>query len=107
MLNEYGWGGYLIGKFRGGVKVFIDGRADFYEYAGVLQDYVDLMELHANTPLLLAKYRIRSAFIRTDSSLATYLSAVPGWKLRYRDPLASVFVFTGEYPGPPERRSGR
>ena len=107
MLNEYAWGGYLIGQFRGGVKVFIDGRADFYEYAGVLQDYVDLMDLHANTPLLLAKYRIRSAFIRTDSSLATYLSAVPGWKLRYRDPLASVFVFTAEYPEPPERRSGR
>jgi len=107
MLNEYGWGGYLIGKFRGGVKVFIDGRADFYEYAGVLQDYVSLMELHADTPLLLAKYRVRSAFIRTDSALATYLSAVPGWKLRYSDPLASVFVFTGEYPEPKATPPGR
>lgn len=96
VLNEYGWGGYLIGKYRGKVKVFIDGRADLYEYAGVLQDYIDLMDLKADAPLILAKYHVRSAFIRTDCPLTTYLSAAPGWRKVYQDKLATIFVFEAE-----------
>lgn len=98
MFNEYGWGGYLIWTFGTSHPVFIDGRCDIYEYGGVFGDYLDITRLHADTPLLLAKYNIRSAFIQPDSILATYLKAVPGWKLVYQDKIAAIFVHTGAYP---------
>lgn len=104
MMNFYGWGGYLIWTFGNAHgsshPVFIDGRADIYEYGGVLKDYMDLMGLSPNTPLLLAKYNIRSVFIPPDSSLSTYLKVVPGWSLVYQDKIADIFVFRGSYPTP-------
>src|SRR5207253_3673396 len=44
MLNFYLWGGYL-GWNDNDRKVFIDSRVDIFEYAGVLKDYIDLLEL--------------------------------------------------------------
>jgi hypothetical protein len=98
MFNEYGWGGYLIWTFGTSRPVFIDGRADLYEYAGVFKDYLDISRLKADTPFLLEKYHIRSAFVESNSILATYLKVAPGWSLVYQDKLASIFVFRGQYP---------
>ena len=39
MFNDYSYGGYLIWQLGPQQKVFIDGRADMYEYSGVFQDY--------------------------------------------------------------------
>jgi hypothetical protein len=109
MLNDYGFGGFLIwtyGTPQGTTRpVFIDGRADIYEYGGVLRDYLDIMGLKNDTPELLAKYRLRSALIRSDSSLATYLKVLPGWSLVYADKLADIFVFHGKYPNPSSGKS--
>ncbi len=102
MFNDYGWGGYLIwtyGTTRGTTHpVFIDGRADIYEYGGVLRDYLNIEKIANDTPELLAKYQIRSALISSKSSLATYLKALPGWKLVFANKLADIFVFQGSYP---------
>lgn len=97
MLNEYGWGGYLIWK-NPGHKVFIDGRADVYEYAGVLSDYLDLMRLKPNATFVVEKYGIRSCLIMRDSPLATMLAAIPGWSRVYQDELSAVFVRTPAKP---------
>jgi hypothetical protein len=105
MMNEYGWGGYLIWTFGTSRPVFIDGRCDIYEYAGVFGDYLDMTRLKPDTPLLLAKYKLRSVFIPAKSILATYLSAAPGWKRVYQDKIAAIFVFQGAYPKAPPRQS--
>jgi hypothetical protein len=102
MFNDYGWGGYMIwsfGNLHGSSRpVFIDGRCDIYEYAGVFRDYLDISRLKADTPMLLAKYDIRSVFTNGASILATYLRATPGWTEIYRGKVASIFVFHGSYP---------
>ena len=49
LLNEYGWGGYLIWSLGPQQKVFIDGRADIYEYAGVLPDYISMTRMESST----------------------------------------------------------
>ncbi len=104
MLNYYGWGGYLIWTFGtthgSSLPVFIDGRADIYEYGGVLADYMDLVELRPDTPEVFAKYNFRSAFLPSDNPLSTYLKAVPGWSLAYQGKYADIFVFHGSYPTP-------
>lgn len=90
--NQYGWGGYLIYTPNYPRKVFVDGRADFYERAGVLTDYLDIREVKANTLFLLRKYNIQSCLIYQNAPLGTMLAALPDWKEVYKDKVAAVFV---------------
>ena len=86
------WGGYLIEKLEPQQKVFIDGRADLYEAAGVLSDYLRIVSLAPNTPFLLRKYHVRSCLIRPGSPLATLLGQLPDWHRVYSDGISVIFV---------------
>ena len=90
------WGGYLIWRLDPQQKVFIDGRADLYEAAGVLTDYLRVMELSKDLPFLLKKYHVRSCLIEPNSPLAVYLAATPGWDRVYSDDLSALFVLRKE-----------
>jgi len=92
MLNEYGWGGYLIWAFGPEHKVFIDGRADIYEYAGVLSDYMKITLMDPEAVRLLRKYGIESCLVTRKAPLATLLSALPDWERIYSDELAALYV---------------
>lgn len=91
-LNEYGWGGYLIYARDYHRKVFVDGRADFYERAGVLSDYFNIMDIKPDALFLLRKYNIQSCLIHQNAPLGTVLAALPDWKEVYKDKLAAIFV---------------
>ena len=61
MVNYYLWGGYLEWNDPA-VKVFIDSRVDIFEYAGVLQDYLDLLgsdSLVRRLDPVMQKYNVR------------------------------------------------
>lgn len=92
VFNEYGFGGYLIWQLGPQYKVFIDGRADMYEYSGVFQDYMSIINLSSDTLSLLRRYDIRSCLIERKSALATLLAASPDWKRTYADDLSVIFV---------------
>jgi len=94
MFNEYGYGGYLIWQLGPQHKVFIDGRADMYEYSGVFQDYMHIANLNSDALSLLGKYGIQSCLISRKNSLATLLAASPEWKQAYRDEFSTIFVRT-------------
>lgn len=92
MFNEYGWGGYLIWKLGPEHKVFIDGRADIYEYAGVLSDYLRIARLDADTLFLLRKYDVQACLLERKAPLATLLAALPDWERVYTDKLSALYV---------------
>ncbi len=92
MLNEYTWGGYLIWAHAPKNMIFIDGRADVYEYGGILSDYMSIMRLEPNALQLLKKHDIEALLIRQDSPVGTALGAMPGWQRVYQDRLAAVYV---------------
>ena len=92
MFNEYTYGGYLIWQLGGKQKVFIDGRADMYEYSGVFQDYMRIVNLDRDALALLSKYDIQSCLIKRKSAFATLLAASPDWKQTYADDLSVIFV---------------
>jgi hypothetical protein len=92
MFNEYSYGGYLIWQLGPQQKVFIDGRADMYEYTGVFQDYVRIVNLDRDALSLLDKYGIHSCLIKRNSAIATLLAASPNWKQTYADDLSVIFV---------------
>jgi hypothetical protein len=92
MLNEYAWGGYLIRAAGPEHKVFIDGRADLYEYAGVLSDWLDLSRLAPNTPFLLRKYEVGACLLGREERLGTFLASQPDWEKVYSDELSVLLV---------------
>ena len=95
MFNDYTYGGYLIWQLGPQQKVFIDGRADMYEYSGVFQDYVRIVNLDRDALSLLGKYDIQSCLIKRKSALATLLAASPDWKQTYADDLSVNFRAVG------------
>ncbi|MFY9585685.1 MAG: hypothetical protein WAR21_14450 [Candidatus Acidiferrales bacterium] len=100
MLNEYGWGGYLIWAFGREHKVFIDGRADIYEYAGVLSDYIKITHMDPEALLLLRKYGIEACLVTRKAPLATLLAALPNWERIYSDELATLYVHKRRHLAP-------
>ena len=92
MFNNYGYGGYLIWQLDGQNKVFIDGRADIYERAGVLGDYMKIVRLGIATPYLLDAYGIQSCLIESGEPLRTLLENSPAWRRAYSDNVSALYV---------------
>ena len=96
VLNFYLWGGYL-GWHDQQLKDFIDSRVDIFEYAGVLNDYLDLLgadDLQHRPDMILDKYHIRYVlFPSSDSTnplhnagkLVYVLKHDSHWKVTYQD----------------------
>jgi hypothetical protein len=92
VFNEYGWGGYLIWAGRPKNSIFIDGRADIYEFEGVLSDYLSIIRMESNALQLLKKYDVEACLISRDEPLGTALAAIPGWERVYQDRVAALYV---------------
>jgi hypothetical protein len=92
MFNPDYWGSYLIRNLGREHKIFIDGRSQLFEDAGVFQDSLRIGDVDRDTPILLRKYRLDACLTYHWGSLATYLSALPDWKQVYQDDLAVIFV---------------
>ncbi len=92
MFNYYGYGGYLVWSRGPAHQVFIDGRGDLYENAGVLSDYLQIMAVEPPALHLLDKYKIQSCLIPRDAPLAAVLSALSEWKQVYADKNTVLFT---------------
>lgn len=92
MFNEDTWGGYLIWSRGPDPKVFIDGRADIYEYGGVLADCVRIIQLDPQTFLLLQKYGIKACLLHRNTPLGILLAASPEWQRVYEDRISTIFA---------------
>lgn len=90
LFNDYRWGSYLIWALGPSHKVFIDGRTDLYESAGILSDYVEIAGL--NNPLeRLRKYGVVACLIEPGTPLADFLESQPNWEVAYRDEGSVLF----------------
>ena len=99
MFNDENWGGFLIWSLAPEHKVFMDGRLDIYEYAGVLADYVSIMRVEQNFPMLLRKYGIGACLLRRDAPLVGSLAASRDWEKAYEDDYSVIFLRTGDVTG--------
>lgn len=102
------WGDYLIYRLYPNVRVFTDGRSDFY--GGKFgADFLRLMRGDWRWERLLDQYRIENVLLPADLGLASTLKESPRWRLVYDDGVANVFhrgeaPATGPgLPGPPPR----
>src|SRR5204863_6891431 len=96
VLNFYLWGGYL-GWHDPNIKVFVDSRVDIFEYAGVLQAYLDFLRTDAvqrRPDALIEKYKIEYVLFPPSEStnplhaageLVYVLEHDPHWRTLYKD----------------------
>lgn len=84
------WGDYLIYRLYPKVRVFVDGRSDFY---GSRFDrvFLDLMQARHGWEGHLEQYRIRTVLLPVDAPLAAVLKLSPRWRVVYDDGMAIVF----------------
>ena len=92
VLTHYLWGGYLDWNDRN-LRVFIDSRVDIFEYAGVLQDYLEVLGLKKSNEIL-DKYKIQYVFFPPDEPLTYILEHDPAWKIIYSDKVSVLLQRT-------------
>ncbi len=93
MLNDYIFGGYLIWAAPEH-PVFVDGRADIMEWAGVLEKFGDWATLQVAPKTLLDQYNIQFCILTSQSPMIRVLPLLPDWNLAYSDKNAVIFVRT-------------
>jgi hypothetical protein len=98
MLNSYDYGGYLIWALPQ-QPVFIDGRADLFEWAGVLGEFSKWATLQSDPNELLDKYHVDFCLLERKSPMVTVLRLLPGWKEVYSDNV-SVILMRSAPPSP-------
>ena len=85
------WGGYLIYRMYPERKVIIDDRHDLYG-AERIRQYLVLKQGEPDWRKLLEQWRIRTAVLPADSTLANLLRELPQeWRTAYEDKVAVVF----------------
>jgi len=91
MLNDYDWGGYLIWEMPE-KKVFIDTRADVFDWTGVFSEYKAWIMLEEPPAKLLDKYGIRFCLLQRGQALTFVIPYLPGWRQVYQDELSVIFA---------------
>jgi hypothetical protein len=84
------WGGYLIYRAWPAIKVFNDGRTDFYGPAFV-KEGLRAWQAAPDWSDILARNRVNAALLPVDSALASVLRERRDWKLVYQDQVAVLF----------------
>ncbi|HEX5235159.1 MAG TPA: hypothetical protein VFW25_07520 [Silvibacterium sp.] len=97
MLNTFGDGGYLIWTLPEH-PVFVDGRADVFEWTGVLGEFGRWATLQSEPNALLEKYHVGFCLLERDAPMARVLPLMRNWKEVYSDDASVIFVRTGPEP---------
>jgi hypothetical protein len=94
MLNDYVYGGYLIWAAPEH-PVFVDGRADVFEWTGVLDEFLKWAALQSDPDALLKKYRVDFCLLAQQSPMVRVLPLLGKWKVIYSDDHSIIFARVG------------
>jgi len=94
MLNDYVYGGYLIWAAPEH-PVFVDGRADVFEWTGVLDEFGKWAMLQSDPNTLLEKYKVDFCLLAQESPMVRVLPLLGKWKVVYSDDRSVIFVRAG------------
>jgi hypothetical protein len=92
MFNSYNFGGYLVYSRGDKHRVFIDGRGELYEHAGVFADYLRVIMIEPGLQGVLRNYQIRTCLVQKNDPIAVFLGALPEWKQVYTDQVSVIFI---------------
>jgi hypothetical protein len=87
------FGGYLIYRSHGTLKVFFDGRSDLYG-ADFLKKYARLVQVRPGWREYWDSFHFTHALLPSDAPLLPALEQI-GWRPEYQDKTATLLVFHG------------
>jgi hypothetical protein len=99
LLNDFNWGGYLIGNLYPRYQVAMDGRTQVYGEE-TLRQYRALIRLEPGWRDFLIRCDPDLVLWPKDEPLVRVLELLPGWRRLYEDELAIILV----RDAPPARR---
>jgi len=91
LYNEYGWGGYLIRRLYPDYRVYIDGRADVYGDAFMIEAF-KTQDGGTRWHEPLDRLAIRTVLVSPDVPLASLLRSDGEWHKVYEDEQAVIFT---------------
>jgi len=92
ILDEFGWGEYLIWHLGPSSKVFIDGRYDLIYSNKIIGDYLDFYFARPRASAVLASYPHDFVLIPPKSAAYGLMMRTAGWALVYHDKDAALFA---------------
>jgi hypothetical protein len=97
VLTSDQWADYLIFRLYPRGRVFFDGRSDFYG-PQLGADYRKLLGAEDGWRQTLDRYGFSLALLPRDWALGGVLDREPGWRLVYRDSVATLYARQGSVP---------
>lgn len=88
--DEYG--DYLIYRFYPKIRVFVDGRSDFYNSGYTLRDYQKLVKLDPSWPEVLDDNGVDWMLLYDDDPLGMIARMSGSWERVYRDDYSQILV---------------
>jgi hypothetical protein len=92
VLDEFGWGEFLIFQLGPESKVFIDSRYDMVYPQAVIADYLDFLLVRPDAAAVLDAYPHDFVLLGAASPGCRFMMAQPGWRVVYRDNVAALFA---------------
>ena len=93
LYTSWQWGGYLIYRLWPSLRVFDDGRTDFY-CPDFVNEGLRAWNAHPDWGRVLDRYQVNAALLPVDSALAGVMRERPGWRPVYQDDVAVLFSKT-------------
>jgi hypothetical protein len=91
LYSNWQWGGYLIYRLWPSLRVFDDGRTDFYGPRFV-NEGLRVWDVHPGWSGILDRYQVNAALLPVDSVLASVMRERDDWKPIYQDGVAVLFA---------------
>jgi hypothetical protein len=85
ILNNFGWGLYLVWHAAPDSKIFVDGRYDLAYSPAVMHDYLMFIRDQPGALAVLAKYPHDLVLIAPDDPAVAVMKRADGWTVIYRD----------------------
>jgi hypothetical protein len=88
------YGGYLIYRLFPSIKVFVDGRSDFYRKGGVLEEARKITLVKPEWQTTLDSRNVQWMVLRLNEPLALIAQMSGRWKSIYQDKTAQILIRT-------------
>ena len=91
LYTSWQWGGYLIYRLWPSLRVFDDGRTDFYG-PDFVNEGLRAWDADPDWSRVLERYKVNAALLPVDSALASVMRERDDWKPVYQDGVAVLFA---------------
>jgi hypothetical protein len=98
VLSTDAYGGYLIYRLWPRLKVFIDGRSDFYATNGVLDEYLAMLRERPGWLDRIERHRPDAVLLPREHHALRWLLVSGGWVRSYEDATATLLLPNPEAP---------